>query len=217
MQKSESVAKLAQALAKFQAEVKNPKNTDTNPQYRSKYAPLDVVINTVKPILAKYGLSFMQSTGSGEGENIIIITILMHESGEWIESEPLTLPAYQLKSGGVKEYNAQGAGSSITYGRRYSLAAALGISSEDDSDGNHQTETKLSQGESIKERLAEKQPASEPAVVGAIPDVLKSKYQAFKGSTDGMEKWVGDQMAKGKTYAQMDNILQMGIDKKGKE
>ncbi|MBJ8031122.1 ERF family protein [Bacillus cereus group sp. N21] len=135
MKRSETIGELAKALVKFQAEVENPKNTASNPMFKSKYAPLDVVINTVKPILTKYGLSFMQSTGS-EGESIIISTMLLHESGEWIESEPLTLPAYQIKGGGVKDFTAQGAGSGITYGRRYSLTALLGISSEDDDDGN---------------------------------------------------------------------------------
>lgn len=135
MNKSESIKNLTKAFAEFQGEVKNPPNSATNPQFRSKYAPLDVVINTVKPILEKHGLSFIQSTAS-QDENIIVTTLLMHESGEWIESDPLSLPAYQLKKGGEKDYNAQGAGSAITYGRRYSLSAMLGISSEDDDDGN---------------------------------------------------------------------------------
>lgn len=135
MNRSDSITALAAALTKFQLEVTNPKNTASNPMFKSKYAPLSEVINTVKPILGKYGLSFIQSTGSSE-ESIVITTMVIHKSGEWIESEPLTLPAYQLKSGGVKDFNAQGAGSAITYGRRYSLSAILGISSEDDDDGN---------------------------------------------------------------------------------
>lgn len=131
----QGITNLAFALSKFQEEVHNPANTATNPQFRSKYAPLDVVINTVKPILAKNGLSFIQSTGA-QGESIEITTMLLHESGEYIISDPLVLPAYQLKKGGEKDFNAQGAGSAITYGRRYSLSAMLGLSSEDDDDGN---------------------------------------------------------------------------------
>ena len=135
MNRAESIKNIAIALCKFQAEIKNPKNTATNPMFKSNYAPLDVVINTVKPILSKYGLSFIQSTGS-EGESVIITTLLIHESGEWIESDPLILPAYQNRGGGKLEFNAQGAGSSISYGRRYSLSAMLGVSSEDDDDAN---------------------------------------------------------------------------------
>lgn len=133
----QGIKELGKALSKFQEEVRNPANSAVNPQFRSKYAPLDVVINTVKPIMAQNGLSFIQSTGS-EGESILVTTLLIHESGEWIESDPLTLPAYQIKGGGVKEFNAQGAGSSLTYARRYSLSAMLGLSSEDDDDANGQ-------------------------------------------------------------------------------
>jgi hypothetical protein len=132
---SESINELAKAYAQFQAEVRNPSNTAKNPQFKSNYAPLDEVINTAKPVLAKYGLSVLQSTGS-EGESVKITSILLHQSGQYIQSDELTLPAYQIKGGGVKDFNAQGAGSAITYGRRYSLSALLGLSSEDDDDGN---------------------------------------------------------------------------------
>lgn len=202
MNKSESITKLAAALAKFQADVKNPKNTDTNPQFRSKYAPLDVVINTVKPVLAANGLSFSQSTGS-EGENVIIKTLIIHESGEWIETDPLVLPAYQIKGGGVKEFNAQGAGSAITYARRYSLSAALGLSSEDDDDGNAASHS----------NAPAKTPPKAPAAP-AIPASLKQVYQKAAGSIDGLEKWASEQLAKGKTYEQMEQSIQAALDKK---
>ena len=127
MKKSESIANLAQALCLFQGEVTNPKNTANNPFYKSTYSPLSEVINTIRPILSKHGLSVLQSP-SGDGEHIIVTTLLMHLSGEWIEGEPLVLKADKI--------TAQGAGSAISYGRRYSLSAILGISSEDD-DGNH--------------------------------------------------------------------------------
>jgi hypothetical protein len=127
MQKSDSIKSLAKALAAFQAEVKNPANTADNPFFKSKYAPLQDILNLVRPLLSKHGLSILQIP-SGDGEKIIITTMLMHESGEWIESCPLVLKA--------DKPTAQGAGSAITYGRRYALSAVLGISSEDDDDGN---------------------------------------------------------------------------------
>lgn len=127
MNKSESIKAIAEALTKFQGEVANPKNTATNPAFKSKYAPLGEVLNTVRPILAKYGLSVVQSPSS-DGQDITVCTLLMHTSGEFIELDPLVLRADKA--------TAQGAGSAITYGRRYTLSAALGISSEDDDDGN---------------------------------------------------------------------------------
>jgi hypothetical protein len=127
MQKSESIRNIAKALAGFQADVKNPANTADNPFYKSKYAPLSDVLNIVRPLLTKHGLSVFQSP-SGDGQNVTVTTVIMHESGEWIESDPLTLKADKA--------TAQGAGSAITYARRYAISAVLGISSEDDDDGN---------------------------------------------------------------------------------
>lgn len=127
MNKSESIKNLAVALSKFQSEVENPKNTADNPFYHSKYAPLQDVLNTVRPLLSKHGLSVIQSP-AGDGQSVSITTLLIHESGEWIEFDPLILKAEKM--------TPQGAGSAITYGRRYALSAVLGISSEDDDDGN---------------------------------------------------------------------------------
>ncbi len=116
MKKSESIKELASALKDFQAEVKNPKNVANNPFFNSKYAPLDEVINTVKEPLSKHGLSYIQMPNSEDGALVAITTMLLHESGEWIESEPL-----KLKS---DKPTAQGSGSSITYARRYQLCLA---------------------------------------------------------------------------------------------
>ena len=132
MNKSEIIKELAIALSKFQGEVKNPANTASNPFFKSKYAPLNDVLNLVRPILSKNGLSVVQAP-SGDGENIIVTTTLLHQSGESIEFQPLILKADKA--------TAQGAGSAITYARRYALSAILGISSEDDDDGNHATDT----------------------------------------------------------------------------
>lgn len=143
MNKSESIKNLAAALTKFQSEIENPKNTADNPFFKSKYAPLNDVLNVVRPLLSKHGLSVIQSPG-GDGQNISINTILIHESGEWIEFEPLVLKAEKM--------TPQGAGSAVTYGRRYSLSAVLGISSEDDDDGNHASQNRK-KNQPIKESI----------------------------------------------------------------
>lgn len=127
MNRSESIQNLAAALSAFQGEVQNPKNTAENPYFKSKYAPLGDVLNIVRPLLAKYGLSVIQIP-STENDNISVRTLLIHKSGEWIESEPLTLK--------MDKPTAQGAGAAITYARRYAISAILGISSEDDDDAN---------------------------------------------------------------------------------
>jgi hypothetical protein len=128
MNKSETISNIAKAMSIFQAEVKNPANTADNPFFKSKYAPLPDILNDVRPLLTKNGLSIIQSP-SGDGSNIVITTMIMHSSGEWIELDPLVLKADKT--------TAQGAGSAITYGRRYALSALCGISSEADDDGHH--------------------------------------------------------------------------------
>ena len=127
MNHSESIKEIAAALAKFQSEVKDPTRNGENPHFKSKYVQLDGLLAAVRPILANHGLSLMQSTG-GDGVNISVSTLIMHTSGEWIETEPLVLKAQQA--------TPQGAGSACTYGRRFSLSAALGVAWDDDDDGN---------------------------------------------------------------------------------
>ena len=127
MQKSESIESLAVALAEFQGEVKNPTKTGFNPGYKSHYVTLDGLVEAAKPYLQKHGLSYIQSCG-GDGESIEVTTMLMHKSGQWIESDPLVLKADKA--------TAQGAGSAITYARRYALASMLGLASDEDDDGN---------------------------------------------------------------------------------
>ena len=127
MNKSESIKNISTALSKFQGEVKNPPKSANNPFFKSKYTTLDVLVDTAKPLLQSNGLSYIQSCG-GDGANVSLTTLLMHSSGEWIESDALVLKA--------DKQTAQGAGSAITYARRYALAAMLGLASDEDDDGN---------------------------------------------------------------------------------
>jgi len=121
------------ALLKVQSEITNPPNTAVNPFFKSKYAPLPEILKQVRPILNKYGLVLIQNTGSDLSGLPFVQTILLDaEGGGTIESERLILQP--------EKKTVQGIGSAITYGRRYQLSALLGISSEDDNDGNGKTE-----------------------------------------------------------------------------
>lgn len=113
---------LATALCAFQAEVGNIPKDSVNPFYKSKYASLESVITTIKPILTKHGLSFSQlPDGAG------LKTILLHNSGEILEAT-MTLV--------VKEQTPQSQGSSLTYARRYALSAMLGLATDEDDDAS---------------------------------------------------------------------------------
>ena len=127
MKTSAEIDKITKALTDFQADVEHPKK-DTE-GYNYMYAPLETVINTVKPTLENHNLAVTQSTVS-EDEKVGVRTILWHESGQFIEFDKLTLP----RDDGQQRSSAQAAGSSITYARRYALSAALGIASEEDTD-----------------------------------------------------------------------------------
>jgi hypothetical protein len=124
---SQSIAKLAEALAAAQGEIEGARKGSVNPHFKSRYADLDSTWNACRQQLSKHGLSVVQFPCDDEAGKIGITTRLMHSSGEWIQG-----------SIGIKmsqETNPQNAGSILTYLRRYSLQGAVGISPEDD-DGN---------------------------------------------------------------------------------
>lgn len=125
MNKSENIAALSKALAKAQNEVENAGKNASNPHFRSKYADLAEVLNTVRPIFSSNGLAISQFP-SFENGIASVETIITHESGEWMSG---------ISSAPVSKQDAQGVGSATTYLRRYSLAAIAGIAQEDD-DGN---------------------------------------------------------------------------------
>lgn len=128
MKMSESITNISVALCKFQQDCPAPKKNSENQHFKNKYAALDEIISTITPVLTKNGLSQIQST-TAEGGQIGVKTFLIHQSGEFIEFDTLWLP--------MGKVNAQGAGSSITYARRYALCASLGIAADEDDDGNN--------------------------------------------------------------------------------
>ncbi len=127
---SESTAKLAKALAAAQAEMKNATLNKVNPHFKSQYADLAAIRDAVIPALAKHGLAITQMPDITE-DGFVLITRLMHDSGEWISS------SYPLPTDLGKP---QQMGSAQTYARRYSLAAMAGVSAEEDDDANNAQE-----------------------------------------------------------------------------
>lgn len=112
-------------MAKAQAEMSNATLNKVNPHFKSKYADLAGIRDTVTPVLSKHGLSIVQFT---QLTNIgfCLITRLLHESGQYIEGQ-YPLPELLDKP--------QAMGSAVTYARRYTLSAMCGIAAEEDDDG----------------------------------------------------------------------------------
>jgi len=125
MDMSNANAALFGALATAQAEVENASKVAANPHFKSRYADLAEVLNTVRPVFARHGISIMQST-SFDGSTVSVSTVLAHREGGWASSCASCVPA---------KTDAQGIGAATTYLRRYALAAIAGIAQEDD-DGN---------------------------------------------------------------------------------
>ena len=127
MNRSESVALLAEALAKAQCDMNNPGFDTTNPHFRSRFASLAAVRNAVIPVLAAHGISLTQDLHSTE-RGVACFTLLLHSSGQWQEYGPLEIPASKA--------DAQGFGSAATYARRYHMQAVAGVVGDEDDDGN---------------------------------------------------------------------------------
>ena len=83
---SDQIDQLATALAKAQSEFTTAKKDKDNPFFKSKYADLESVVNATRPALTKHGLSIIQSPFF-ENEKSYLITLLMHNSGQWIKSK----------------------------------------------------------------------------------------------------------------------------------
>lgn len=128
MRKSETIIELSKAFAKMQKELEQPFKNANNPFFKSKYVPLENVVDSITRASSKHGLSFTQFPSSDENGNVTVGTMVMHESGEWIEYDPICLKP-------VKN-DPQAVGSAITYAKRYALSAIFGITSDNDDDGN---------------------------------------------------------------------------------
>lgn len=124
MTMTENIADLAAALAKAQSAIKGAAKDKANPYFKSRYADLASVWDACRKALTDNGLSVVQLPALSDA-GVSVTTILMHASGQYIESE-LSSP--------VKEIAPQPIGSVITYLRRYALAAIAGVAPDDDDD-----------------------------------------------------------------------------------
>lgn len=189
MNRSESIVELTKALVKFNNEINKITKDAENPYFKSNYATLDQIVEQIRPLLTKNGLAVMQFP-SGDGQMVSVTTLLLHESGEFIESQPINMKP-------VKN-DPQAVGSCITYARRYSLQSFLSLNTGEDDDGNKATHTDPPQ-----EKLAsDKQ-------LNLITNLLKKNvnekhsfdelYQILKqrvGTEKDMEQWTSQEASK---------------------
>jgi len=123
MKTSETLTKIAPALVKALSEMTGAAKDSKNPHFKNSYASLEAVIDAARPVLASNGLAFMQGLGEYVNGAMTVSTRVIHESGEWIESD------FQMPVG---KPDPQGTASASTYARRYSLMSILGLPAVDD-------------------------------------------------------------------------------------
>uniref|UniRef100_A0A6M3XU40 Putative Erf family protein n=1 Tax=viral metagenome TaxID=1070528 RepID=A0A6M3XU40_9ZZZZ len=121
--RSESIKELISALSKAQGQMQGAEKKSENPFFKKPYADIASVWETCRQPLSQNGLAVIQTTEPTDDHTVCLITTLAHSSGEFISSK--------LKMKPVKD-DPQGIGSCITYARRYSLMAMVGIAPEDD-------------------------------------------------------------------------------------
>ena len=182
-EQSASIEKISAALAAAQGEIEGAKKDAENPAFKrgnqmSKYATLSAVWDACRAALSKHGIAVHQGL-SRHGNDLLVRTMVMH-AGEWIAST-LALP--------VEKATAQGYGSGYTYGRRYGLAAAVGVAPDDDDDGN------------AASGKAAPSPKAEPPNIAALREKVEAKTKP-----SALTPWDRIQIS-GKEYGATEEVL----------
>lgn len=128
---SEKIDLIALALSKAQSEIENVNKDKTvvTQKFKYKYADLSSCIDAIKKSLRDNGLSISQLGTFDNNGKQTLVTILMHESGQWLKSI-FYIPNEESTSGTGN--SLQRLGASLTYMRRYALSAIVGLTQEDD-------------------------------------------------------------------------------------
>lgn len=160
---------LAEALRKVQAELKGAKKDAENPFYKSHYADLESCWEAARKLLTDNGFSIIQTMDSDEHHDYLI-TLLLHTSGEWIDSKLRLMP--------IKK-DPQQQGSAITFGRRYQLSAMIGLIQTDD-DANAATERPMFTNDAKpKQSFTQKSPSYDQEHIGPY----RINFGKFSGKT----------------------------------
>ncbi len=139
MKTSDAINEIAAATAKAQAEMKPAIKRSNNPHFRSAYASIADVWESIRKPFTSNNITIWQDVETVD-RGVSVTTRLVHSSGQWVEFGPLCVP--------MAKQDAQGTGSAVSYARRYALCTALGVvSGEEDDDGeeacsNHAPEPK---------------------------------------------------------------------------
>ena len=189
---SDSVVEINKAMAEAQKEIGFALKDQNNPFFKSKYADLASVWRALAEPMGKNGLSVTQDPGVEVVNGQVFVTVttrISHSSGQWMEGT-CALPA--------PKPDAQAYGAAITYARRYSLSAMMGVIQEDD-DGETAVGRGKSQAEPAPTPKAEEKPApakKQKATAAAKPGQNASPKSGEKAEPSrkdrvvAMAKWL---------------------------
>lgn len=143
MKKSDQINELVTAVSKLQSSIKGADKGGLNPHFKSKYSTLENIWDSIRDLVGKNGLSIFQELTTLES-CISVTTLVTHSSGQWIEFGPLDVP--------FARKDAQSIGSACSYAKRYSLSAALGITSSDEDDDAESAQPQSQSNPSISDK-----------------------------------------------------------------
>ena len=190
---SEQINELAAALAKAQGEFPLiPKDcvakvtTKAGGSYSFKYADLDTILATVRPVLSRHDLALMvdiETVRNEANERAMRATIrLVHSSGQWCQTTGL---AIAIDADAYARQPAQASGSAATYATRYAIEAALAIRASDDDDGAGASGNQIDVQRRPPQQPAPQQTGTRPA----LHDSLRSLLQEFHWPDDKKKEY----------------------------
>lgn len=182
----EQKTKIFDSFVEYFGEISNPDNTAINPFFKSangqasKYAPLNEVLNTIRPVMAKHGLACTQVVASGPEYGCKVATMLIHADGGCI-----MFPALQAKPGNSSN-SIQALGAALTYLRRFALNAVAGVCGEVDDDGS-----------SAGEGKTPKAPPKEKTPHEKVADMARAKAKKNRAKVNEIiQKYAGSEKIK---------------------
>jgi len=185
------INELAAALVAAQAEMPVAKFDATNPHFKNKYATLQCMVETARPVLAKHGLCVVQGF---DGDSLT--TTIVHKSGQTLHLGEMALH--------LDRNNMQGMGSAVTYARRYAFAPAVGMVSDEDDDAQAASTPRkkverwqdwvVPFGKSTKGKTLGELAKSDPGALMKMRSYMEQKFDPsskFADSNRQQIDWVG--------------------------
>lgn len=170
---SEQRQEMFEDWASYFGEVTNPDNTTLNTFFKAKYAAMGEVLNTIRPVMGKYGLAMIQTPYMSNGD-VCVKTLVTHKSGAII--------AFPQASGKPTKNDIQGFGSTTSYLRRFVANSIAGVFGEIDDDGNSISNNKN------KETQMPKEPTKEEL------ELKEKQEEILKSATEQIEKGIDKEL-----------------------